>query len=57
MSQIAEPQLSFFDYVVSAGNVPSEEIILPSEDNTSAGLQALLTANKLLRNRPMACPI
>jgi hypothetical protein len=56
MAQIAEPQLSFFDYVVAETNVPGEDIVLPTEDNTPEGLQALLMANALLRNRPWPTP-
>jgi site-specific DNA-methyltransferase (adenine-specific) len=56
MTQVAEPQLSFFNYVVEAPKVSYEDIVLPTEDNTPEGLQALLTANALLRNRPWPAP-
>jgi modification methylase len=56
MTQIAEPQLSFFEYVVGDTPVPGEDIFLPSEDNTPEGLQALLTANAVLRTRPWPAP-
>ena len=56
MMQIAEPQLSLFDYLVEETSLPEEEMILPAEDNTPQGLQALLAANTLLRNRPWPAP-
>jgi DNA modification methylase len=56
MTRIAEPQLSLFDYMVEEANVPGEEIVLPTEDNTPEGLQALLAANALLRHQPWPVP-
>src|SRR6266542_3852527 len=57
MMHIAEPQLSLFDYMVEEEfDLPSEDIVLPTEDNTTAGLQALLAANVLLRNRAWPTP-
>jgi len=56
MTQIAEPQLSLFDYLVDASTVPSEDIVLPAEDNTVEGLRTLLAANALLRSRPWPAP-
>jgi site-specific DNA-methyltransferase (adenine-specific) len=49
MGQIAEPQLSLFDYVTETGAAQQEYPTLPSEDNTPEGLQALLHANARLR--------
>jgi DNA modification methylase len=56
MMQIAEPQLSLFDYLVEETLLPEEELFLPRQDNTPEGLQALLAANTLLRNRPWPAP-
>jgi len=56
MTQIAEPQLSFFEYVIGETAASNDDIILPTEDNTPEGLRALLTANALLRNRPWPAP-
>lgn len=56
MTQIAEPQLSLFDYVTDTSATPREFITLPAEDNTQEGLQALLDANKKLRALPWPHP-
>ena len=56
MTQISEPQLSFFDYVVAETKVSNQDIVLPTEDNTPEGLQAFLAANVLLRDRPWPTP-
>jgi site-specific DNA-methyltransferase (adenine-specific) len=42
--------------LVGAANAPSEDIVLPAEDNTPAGLQAFLAANGLLRTQPWPAP-
>lgn len=56
MTQIAEPQLSLFDYLPEQRVMPQEYIALPSEDNTSEGLQALLEANAQLRKQAWPKP-
>jgi site-specific DNA-methyltransferase (adenine-specific) len=56
MGQIAEPQLSLFDYLTEKSPTQPEYIALPAEDNTPGGLQALLDANARLRKLPWPQP-
>lgn len=56
MAQIAEPQLSVFDYIEEEAGVADDVIALPAEDNTPEGLRALLAANAVLRTRPWPAP-
>ncbi|HEX9372612.1 MAG TPA: hypothetical protein VF897_16490, partial [Roseiflexaceae bacterium] len=56
MMPIAEPQLSFFSYVAEDIAYTDQDIVLPAEDNTPEGLQALQSANARLRNRPWSPP-
>ena len=54
--QIAEPQLSLFDYVIEKDKSQNEYIALPAEDNTPEGLQALLEANARFRKEAWPHP-
>lgn len=56
MTEIAEPQLSFFYKVPKEGEHTDEDFTLPGEDNTPEGLQALLDANVRLRKRAWPSP-
>jgi site-specific DNA-methyltransferase (adenine-specific) len=53
---MAEPQLSLFDYLPEERITSQEYITLPSEDNTTEGLQGLLAANARLRKLPWPQP-
>ena len=56
MAQIAEPQLSFRDWVIGVPDPSPFTIELPEEDNTPEGLRALLAANAHYRNSPWPPP-
>src|SRR6266545_92518 len=56
MMQIAEPQLSLFDYITENGKTQNEYFALPTEDNTPEGLQALREANARLRQEAWPHP-
>jgi hypothetical protein len=56
MVQIAEPQLSFADFIVGNSRPAVTDFELPEQDNTPDGLQALLSANALFRRVPWEPP-
>jgi DNA modification methylase len=56
VAQIAEPQLSFSDYLVEVPDVTALDFELPIEDNTPEGLRALQAANELYRKRLWPAP-
>ena len=56
MAKLAEPQLTLFDTLTPPPAALPEYITLPTEDNTSEGLQALLAANARLRTQPWPAP-
>ena len=56
MAQIAEPQLSFREFIIQRPETVAAEFDLPSDDNTPAALQALLAANVHYRTAPWPVP-
>jgi DNA modification methylase len=56
VAQIAEPQLSFADYLIRVPDAPALEFELPVEDNTPEGLRALQVANEFYRERLWPSP-
>jgi len=56
MAQIAEPQLSFRDYIIERPNPPIGPFDLPATDNTPDALRSLLSANAHFRNVPWDPP-
>lgn len=56
MARIAEPQLSFRDYVIESPRPALEPFDVPSDDNTPGALQSLLRANAHYRTVPWNPP-
>ena len=56
MIRTSESRFSLSDKVAALVNLSDEDLSLPTEDNTPAGLQALLAANMRLRSRPWPPP-
>lgn len=56
MAQIAEPQLSFRDFVIDVPGPGPDVPELPEEDNTPQALNALLAANAHYRRVPWTAP-
>lgn len=56
MAQVAEPQLSFYEFAVEVPTFPALGVELPAEDNTPGGLRALLAANAHYRTVPWPLP-
>ncbi len=56
MAQIAEPQLSFRDFLVQPAKPLAPPLDLPVDDNTAGALQALLAANAHYRTTPWPAP-